>query len=264
MTESSPVKQGARRFTLRGRGMWRFFMACDLDEGVLRYWPNAPDTSLGRMLYSGNKDERAIAKAALTASNENAYCIGVEISESQRIGMEELLDPECIASMRGIDEEFMSKRSGSFCYRDGWMLDFYAEGDDGQPPLEITDVMSMSFYDDMLPFEELESLVLNEIVNDRDGAFLYSVARKVPVDKTREIIQRALEVGIGAVGEILWYGNVRILRELDQTSIGRHLSYTSSNDSFAVRYGNMTLRFCKLSDRPNCESVFGREHVFER
>lgn len=264
MRDNDAIKQGARRFTLRGRGIWRFFIACDLDEGILRYWPDAADTSLSRMLYSENKDERAVAKAALDASNENAYCIGVKISEAQRSRMEELLGPERIASMRGIDEHAMSKRSGSFCYRDGWMLDFYAEGDDGQPPLEITDIVSLSFDNDMLPFEELEGYVLNEVANDRDGAFLYSVAHKVPIDKTREIIRRALEVGIDAVDEILWYGNGRILRELDQTAIGRHLSYTSSDDSFTVRFGNMTSRFCKLSDRPNCESVFGRDHVFER
>lgn len=166
MVESRSAKQGARRFTLRGHGVWRFFIACDLGEGVLRYWTGGPDANLSRMIYSENRDERATARAALDALNENAYYIGVELSKSQKSRMEELPNPEGIASMRGIDEEFMGKRSGSFCHKGGWMLDLYTEGEDGQPLLEIT--------------------------------------------------------------------------------------------------GIMTSRFCKPSDRPNCESVFGREHVFKR
>lgn len=264
MENNDANAKGARRFAMRGYGVWKFYIACDLDEGILRRWPNSDDKLALRMLYDGNKDEKALAEYMLTSARESAYCIGVELSDMQKARMEELLSPENIESMRGIDERFMSQRAGSFCYRDGWCLDFYAEGDDGRPPLIISDLISMSFWNDQLPFEELESYVLTEVANDRHGAFQHNVAHKVPPGKTREIIQRALTVGIDAIDEILWYGTERLLRELDCTEIGRHLSYRVCDDGFTVKYGNMTSRACKVVGRPRCEAVFGREHVFEQ
>lgn len=240
-----------------------FYVACDLDEGVLRYWPRTPVYEIDPLLYSPSIDERRAAQIAEARRSVDEPCVGVKLSDKQIRELEGYLSKQNIESMRGIDDAFMQKRSGSFCYRDGWRIDFYAESDTGRPPLELKDICSLSFMGDELPFEKVESYVVNELIPFGREAFLYDVRHKARPEKTREIVERALTVGLDAIEEILWHGNRRLLKELDNTTIGEHLSYQLSDDSFTVRYGKMISRACKLHEPPKCASVFGNEHVFE-
>lgn len=70
-------------------------------------------------------------------------------------------------------------------------------------------------------------------------------------------------VGLSALDEILWYGSERLLRQLDDTPIGMHFSYSLSSDSFVIEYGSMILRSCKVYDHPACTRILGNTHVFE-
>lgn len=259
MTE---LKTCARRFSFQASGRISFYIACDLDEGILRYWPHSDESTRCRLLLSSNRDERLVAQRMLETERERKHCVGIQLTPSQVATMEALLDVCNIEAMRGLDDDAIAQRAGGFCYRDGWELDFYAEGDAGWPPLKLTNIISCTF-DDVLPFEKLESLVLSEVLAGHRGSFAYDVSRKVPPEKENAIIERALEVGLAAIREILWRGSARLIRKLDATPIGRHLSYTLSGRDFSIFYGNEVSRSCKLYDMPACIRVFGNSHVFE-
>lgn len=257
------MKDCARRFAFSASGVMNYYIACDLDEGILRHWKTFDKTDYIKLLISNNIDERAVAYEIFKRAEENESCRGYELTEAHTDKIEELLSAENIESMRGLTDEDMGRRSQYFCYRDGWSTSFYAEGDAGWPPLMLKGICWCSFINDELPFELLESYVGSEILNNRCEAFPYDVSHKVIPEKTRQIVTRALEVGMDAIDEILWYGTRRLLIELDNTEIGRHLSYELSDDSFTVRYGSEVSRGCKLYKRPACERVFGRRHVFQ-
>lgn len=263
MGATGTPKPGARRFCLCATGEIGYYIACDLDEGRLRFWEETRSRGYSSLLLSENREERRAAFEVIRRHAESEYCVGVELTERQTADMESLLTPDCIESMRGITNDSMAQRSQYFCYRDGWSLSFYAEGDDGLPPLSLNGITWCSFMDDELPFELLESYVGSEILNNRCEAFPYDVSHKAIPEKTRQIATKALEVGMEAIDEVLWYGTRRLLVELDNTEIGRHLSYELSDDSFTIRYGNEISRGCKLYQRPACEKVFGRRHVFQ-
>lgn len=256
------VETGARRFAFKAHGYFKHYIACDLDEGVLRYWPSESSEVPYRLAFSDNKNERDAAYRIYEQMQENEYCAGVKLDESQINEMSFLLTRENIESMRGLDESAMSARSGGFCYRDGWKTDFYAEGDDGFPPLVLKDIMSFSFKGEELPFEKLESYVLTEILSYHWEVFLLDVSYKMSPDKCKTIVERALEVGLEAIEEVLWNGTSELLETLDSTPISTHLSYTLSNDSFTVKYGKSISKACKVSENPACVAVFGRKHVF--
>jgi len=264
MSRTSSSPSGARRFMFRAYGtMINYYLTCDLDEGVLRYWPENTDEHLPSLLYSHNRDERFAARKIKERTEERASVIGVQLTPAQISKMEALLTDQCIDSMRGVDDEAMHSRTGGFCYRDDWCLDFYAEGDDGRPPLELRGITYCSFDGDELPFEELESYINSSVLGRNQRAFTFDVSYRVPPGKTQEIIKHALEVGLSALNEILWYGSERLLRQLDDTPIGKHFSYSLSSDSFVIEYGSMISRSCKVYDHPACVSVFGSTYVFE-
>ena len=256
-------KTCARRFCFQASGCVSFYIACDLDEGVLRYWPRRDEGTRWCLLASSSKDERRAAQRILEAECEREHCVGVQLTPSQIETIETLLDARNIEAMRGLDDDAIAQRMEGFHYRDGWTLDFYAEGDAGWPPLKLTNIASCSFGNDVLPFEDLESFVLSEVLAGHRTSFICDVSRKVPPEKENTIIKRALEVGLGAIGEILWHGSPRLIRKLDETAIGKHLSYTLSDRSLSIYYGNEISTLCKLSDIPSCVHVFGRSHVFE-
>lgn len=251
-----------RRFCLKASGIISYYIACDLDEGKARYWEEEDKRDYISLLLSENKDERDVALNVMARHAETGYCMGVHLTDKQISGMEKMLTAENIESMRGITDDVMGQRSQYFCYRDGWRLSFYAECDDGRPPLMLDDIGWCSFMDDELPFELLEMYVGSEVLHNKCEAFPYDVACKAPRAKTDAIVERALEVGMGALEEILWHGNSKLIRALDDAKIGEHLSYALSEDSFTVRFGRSISRSCKLYQRPACERVFGREHVF--
>lgn len=264
MSRTSSSPSGARHFMFRAYGtMINYYLTCDLDEGVLRYWPENTDEHLPSLLYSHNRDERFAARKIKERTEERASVIGVQLTPAQISKMEALLTDQCIDSMRGVDDEAMHSRTGGFCYRDDWCLDFYAEGDDGRPPLELRGITYCSFDGDELPFEELESYINSSVLGRNQRAFTFDVSYRVPPGKTQEIIKHALEVGLSALNEILWYGSERLLRQLDDTPIGKHFSYSLSSDSFVIEYGSMISRSCKVYDHPACVSVFGSTYVFE-
>lgn len=256
-------KPGARRFCLCATGEISYYIACDLDEGKLRFWEETKSRGYSSLLLSENRDERRVAFEVIRKHAESEYCVGVELTERQIEDMESLLTSDCIESMQGITNDSMAQRSQYFCYRDGWSLSFYAEGDDGQPPLFLDGIIWCSFMDDELPFERLETYVGTEVLKNKCEAFLCDVAHKAPRAKTDAIVARALEVGLSAIEEILWNGNARLIRALDRARVGEHLSYVLTEESFTVRLGNSMSRSCKVRHRPACERVFGCEHVFE-
>lgn len=256
-------KTCARRFCFQASGCVSFYIACDLDEGVLRYWPHDDESNRLPLLLSSNRGERLAAQRMLDAKREREHCVGIQLTPNQIEAMETLLNAYNIEAMRGLDDEAIAQRTGGFCFRDGWILAFCAEGDAGWPPLKLTNIASCSFSNDALPFENLESFVLSEVLAGHRAPFTYDVSQKVLPEKENAIIERALEVGLGAIGEILWHGSPRLIRKLDEATIGRHLSYTLSDHGMSIYYGNEISRSCKPRDIPSCAHVFGNNHVFE-
>lgn len=255
-------KSGARRFSFSAGGVLSYYLACDLDEGILRFWPEDGSDRYWKLLLSPSRDERDAYRTHDRLCSESGKCIGVELTDEQIQHIEELLTEDSIKSMRGIDDAAMRERGGGLCYRDGWGLGFYAEGDADWPPLRLDHIVYTSFIGDELPFEKLEHYVTYEVLGRRCEAFFFDVSHKANPEKTEEIVERAIHIGLSAIEEILWYGHGRLLRKLDETDLPHELSYSLSDDSFTVRYGNRTSRFCKLGEPPACERVFGREHVF--
>lgn len=262
-TDAAPIKDCARRFAIRAYGVLNRYIACDLDEGILRYWPKAYSDPNKRLLYSRNSDERNLGRYLAQAEDEDAYCIGVELTTGQIERLESLLSSENIESMRGIDDQHMGERSRHWCYRDGWWMDFYAEGDAGWPPLDLTGLGWCSFVGDELPFEKVEQEVQWNILGDKCEAFLYDVSKKLPKEKTDNIVERAIEVGLSAIEQVLWDGTPRLITSLAEARIGRHLSYSYSGDSFTVRFGNELSRACKAFCPPACVGVLGASYTFE-
>ena len=130
-TPSSP--SGARRFTFPAYGTTiNYYLTCDLDEGVLRYWLKSTEGHLSSLLHSHNRDEHFTARKIEERAEERTSVMGVQLTPTQISTMEALLTEKCIDSMRGADDDAMHSRTGGFCCRDDWCLDFYAEGDDGR------------------------------------------------------------------------------------------------------------------------------------
>lgn len=255
-------KTCARRFAFSAGGLINYKLSCDLDEKRVRYRPGSINKKYWPLMLSGNRNEREALLEIERAFAESATCIGIDLTDEQVKVMEEMLSAEDIEKMRGIDDKAMHDRSGGWCYRDGWWLSFYAEGDASWPPISLEGIAYCSFIGDELPFERLESYIGSEVLHNRCGAFLTDVSHKVPMGRTRQIIERAIAVGIEAIDEVLWHGSSRLIKELDRTPLDKELSYTLSDDCFTVRYGNTISRACKLHERPSCERVFGRSHTF--
>lgn len=262
-TDAHPLKDRARRFSMRAYGVLNFYIACDLDEGILRYWPKASSSPADRLRYSRNSDERSLGRYLAQVEDEDAYCIGVELSAAQVERLEALLTHDNIESMRGIDNNYMKERSMLFSFRDGGWLDFYAEGDAGWPPLKLKGLCWCSLVGDELPFEKVEQEIQWNVLGNRCEAFLYDVSKKLPKEKTDKIVERAIEVGMSAIEQVLWDGSPRLIRSLAEASIGRHLSYSYSGDSFTVRFGNELSRGCKAYCPPACVGVLGASYTFE-
>lgn len=74
--------------------------------------------------------------------------------------------------------------------------------------------------------------------------------------------KRAAASGIDAIDEILWNGSHTLIKALDKIELDRPLSYTLSDESFTIRYGQEISRGCGIWQPPNCKAVFGNEHVF--
>ncbi len=165
------MKNCARRFTFSASGVVNYYIACDLDEGILRYWETLGKTDYIKLLFSNNKDERTAAYEIFKRAEENESCRGYELNEAQIERIEGLLSAKNIESMRGLTNEEMGKRSQYCCYRDGWSSSFYAEGDAGWPPLMLEGISWCSSINDELPFELLESYVGSEVLNNRCKAF---------------------------------------------------------------------------------------------
>lgn len=258
----SAVKTCARRFALSAKGVCSYYLACDLDEGLLRYWSKDPDP-YRRLAYSPSIEERKIAEGLAGMSGESGRAVGVRLTRRQRRDIEEILSWENIESMRGIDDAFMLERcGGGWCYRDGWSLSCYFEGDSGWPPLELEDIFHCSFSGEELPFERLETYISSEILCNSTAKHSFDSSPKVKPGTAKKLVLQAVESGLEAIEEILWSGNVRLIKELDKAVLDRDLSYELTDDCFTVSYGNAVLRTYELYERSACEKVFGRAHTF--
>lgn len=254
---------GYRRFAMKAQGFQRFYLSCDLDEGILRYWPSNGFVPGGLLMLSENLDERALAQYRNLREGEDEYCRGVKLTAANIAHLEGLLTTENVERMRGIDNKYMfDKTGGGWCYRDGWYLDFYAEADNGYVPLSLQKIGYSSFAGDEEVFELVEDYVNWEILGERGEAFLYDVCQKMTTEQANIIVSKALSVGLGAIEEILWEGHPRLVRALDVVGSDKLLSYELSEDSFTVVFGNEYSRACKLYEPPNCAAVFGSKHVF--
>ena len=257
------VKTCVRRFALSATGVRECYLACDLDEGLLRYWPRNPDP-YRYLVFSPNIEERKLAVSGAGMRKESGRAVGVRLTSRQKKDIEEILSWENIESMRGIDNAYMADRCGGWCYRDGWSLNCYFEGDAGWPPLELENISYCSFCGEELPFEKLERYISSEVLHNQTEAFLYDVSYKARPRMAKKIVSQAIKSGMDAIEEILWAGSARLIEELDKTALDRELSYKLTDDCFTVRYGSTVSRACKLVERPACEKVFGREHAFGR
>lgn len=255
------VKTCARRFALSAKGICSYYLACDLDEGLLRFWPENPDP-YRCLACSSSIEERKLAESLAGIREESGRAVGVRLTSRQRRDIEEILSWENIESMRGIDDAYMSDRCDGWCYRDGWSLSCYFEGDAGWPPLQIEDITYCSFYGEELPFERLESYISSELPCNLIAASSYDSSRKVKPGMAKKIVSQAIGSGLDAIEEILWSGSARLIGELDNAVLNRELSYKLSDDCFTVRYGNAVSRISRLCERPACEKVFGRTHTF--
>ena len=76
-------KPGARRFCLCATGEISYYIACDLDEGKLRFWEETKSLGYSSLLLSENRDERRVAFEVIRKHAESEYCVGVELTERQ-------------------------------------------------------------------------------------------------------------------------------------------------------------------------------------
>lgn len=259
---NSLCQTGARRFAFTACGLISYYLTCNLDEGVLRFWPGTAVGPYGSLVFSPSIEERKLARWAKQLKAETGKCLGVKLTDSQIAHIESLVTKDQIESMRGVDDDSMRGRTGSLCYRDGWQVSFYAEGDSGWPPLHIKNLVYTSFSDDMLPFEQLEIYIESEVLSSQFESSLCNVSHKKNPKDTKRIIDMAILAGFGAMEEILWYGNSKLLKQLDGTDLPQELSYSVSGDSLTIRYGNTISREYGVLSPPACERVFGREHIF--
>ena len=99
------------------------------------------------------------------AERENTMCLRHEGRNNTEIAQEPGRSKSTVSkAMRGLDDDAIAQRTGGFCNRDGWELNFYAEGDADWSPLKLTGIISRSFDGATFPFEELESFVLSELL----------------------------------------------------------------------------------------------------
>ena len=257
------VKTCARRFAFSAEGVCNYYLACDLDEGLLRYWPQSPNP-YRYLAYSPNIEERKIAEDASDIRRESGRSVGIRLTKQQIKDIEEILTWENIESMRGVDDSYMFDRCNGWCYRDGWSLSCYFEGEAGWPPLELKRVSYCSFRGEELPFERLEDYIGFKVLHNQVEAFHYDVGHKVKPGMAEKIVSQAAKLGMEAIEEILWEGNARLIKELDKTALDCELSYSLTDDSFMVKYGNALSRACGFYGRPACEKVFGKSHTFGR
>lgn len=262
-SSDTTVKTCARRFAFSAEGVRNYYLACDLDEGLLRYWPQSPDP-YRYLAYSPNIEERKIAENASDIRRESGRSIGIRLTKQQIKDIEEILTWENIESMRGVDDSYMFDRCDGWSYRDGWSLSCYFEGDAGRPPLELKRVSYCSFRGEELPFERLEDYIGSEVLHNQAEAFCYDVSHKVKPGMAEKIVSQAAKLGMEAIEEILWEGDAGLIKELDNTALGCELSYSLTDDGFVVKYGNALSRACGFYGRPACEKVFGKSHTFGR
>ena len=259
------VKTCARRFALSAKGVCSYYLACDLDEGILRYWPKDPDP-YRCLVYSPSIEERKLAEGLAGMRGGSDRVVGIRLTNRQKRDIEGILSWENVESMRGIDDDYMSERcGGGWCYRDGWSLSCYFEGDSGWPPLELENITHCSFGGEELPFERLETYISSlssEVIGNPGVGFSYDSSRKVKPGMAKKIVSQAIGSGLDAIEEILWAGSAKLIMELDNAALDRELCYRLTDDCFMVRYGNAVARTCRLLERPACEKVFGRTHTF--
>lgn len=166
MTNNTHEKTCARRFAYSASGVVSYYLACDLDKAVLRYWwKNGPDP-YWQLLMSSSYDEHVAYYLHKQLCMESEECIGIKLNDDQIAYMEGLLTSENIESMRGVDDDTLHERSAGWCYRDGWRITFYAEGDAGWPPLKLKGLSCCSFTGNELPFEKLEDYINTEILGN--------------------------------------------------------------------------------------------------
>ncbi len=253
---------GYRRFTMEAHGILNFFLACDLDEGRLRYWPSVASNSYAPLMFSKNLDERSRAHSIATAMDENAYCIGIELSEENISYLGKLLSTDNIESMRGINDTYMHDKTGGWCYRDGWQIDFYAESDDGSLPCSLRGITYCSFDDDQETFERIERYIELEILHESASSFPYAIKTKMKPRQADDVAAAAILKGIEPIEQILQQGNERLIRSLGKVECNKLLKYNFVDDTFTVFFGNMRTKAYNLCETPNCISIFGKEHVF--
>lgn len=252
------------RIAVRAYGVRNFYLACDLDEGKVRYWPgayNEKDTDL-MLKWWCSRDFWAMRRSDAIRRSEYAPSIGIDLSESSIRHLKELARVDRLELCRGLDDQAMQERSGAFCYRDGWHIDFYAESDDGSVPINLKGITYCSFMGNELPFEEILDYLDTDVIHYVDRMGAYAHKEKPTKKEALAIAEKAVSVGASAVDEILWEAHPRVMHALGEIETDKEICYSLSDDSFTVHCGNEIVRSCKLHEKPRCYRVFGNEHVF--
>lgn len=252
-----------RRFAFKAHGLRNYYIACDLNEGLLRCWPSSSEQrDADNVFQAANLDERLVWLRKIVKDAESDYCTGVVLSASDVSYLEKYLTVEVVDEMRRINNEYMFAKTNGWCYRDGWSLDFYAESDDGLASLSLKDIRYCSFHGDEEAFESIEDYINWNLLGCQGASCIYVEGGKLPGNKARAVASAALSAGLSAVEELLWHAHPRIIKALDEVPCDKPLCYRLSDDSFTVKYGREISRACKLFEKPRCAEVFGSEHTF--
>ena len=102
----------------------------------------------------------------------------------------------------------------------------------------------------------------SEVLCNSTAKHSFESSPKVKPGTAKKLVFQAIGSGLEAIEEMLWSGNVRLIKELDKAVLDRELSYELTDDCFTVSYGSAVLRTYELYERPACEKVFGRTHTF--
>lgn len=159
-TRKAGRKGGMRRFTIHAYGQIRYLTHCDLD--ARKIWRLTefvePQSPYRPLEYSNNLDERVVFSLVYGRRDASPHCDVLNLSSKKAALLEHLLTSEAVESMRGITNQTMGERSSYLNYRDGWSIDFYAEGDENAEPLLLEHISFGSIVGAELPFEKIETI----------------------------------------------------------------------------------------------------------
>ena len=226
------------------------YIACTLDEGKLRCWRKNEIPRDYYRLFFGTSEERNIVYRMLSERDEEEDCLGFDLTEEEREKIMGILDDETMRDARAFVDPL-------------WGLSFYAELDNGEPPISIEDVIawsscSLPIYNELYPW-----IVAHFGLWEYGRSTGYSWNKKRNDKADRALVQAALHDGLDAVEGLLYDGKPSQIRLIDELPHEMPLSYSFGCGCFTLKMGRSILRACKIDWTPNCVNVFGTQYDFK-